>query len=106
MIAWNKAIEDMTGVNKEDILGHGEYAYASPFYGIKRPILIDLLNQPHADSEATYDDVTRVGDHLYAEGFFPQLYHGRGAHLWGVAAPLWDREGQRVGAIEVLREKR
>ncbi len=104
VIAWNKAIEDMTGVKKEDILGHGEYAYASPFYGIKRPILIDLLNQPHADSEATYGDVTRVGDHLYAEGFFPQLYHGRGAHLWGVAAPLWDREGQRVGAIEVLRD--
>jgi len=104
VIAWNKAIENMTGVKKENILGRGEYAYASPFYGIKRPILIDLLNQPHADLEATYGDVARVGDHLFAEGFFPQLYQGRGAHLWGVAAPLFDREGKRAGAIEVLRD--
>ena len=104
VIAWNKAIEDMTGVKKEDILGRGEYAYAAPFYGIQRPILIDLLDQPHADIETDYRDVRRVGDHLYGEGFFPRMNDGRGAHLWGVAAPLFDREGQRVGAIEVLRD--
>ena len=104
VISWNKAIEEMTGVRKEDILGRGDYAYSAAFYGLKRPILIDLLEQPHDDIDTIYQDVRRVGDGLYAEAFFPQVNNSRGAHLWGVAAPLFDREGQRVGAIEVLRD--
>ena len=40
--AWNRAMETMTGVKKEDMLGKGDYEYALPFYGTRRPILIDL----------------------------------------------------------------
>jgi PAS domain S-box-containing protein len=29
---------------------------------------------------------------------------GQGAHLWGSASPLFDREGRRSGAIEVIRD--
>jgi len=43
VVAWNKAIEEMTGVSKEEMIGKGDYAYAEPFYGKKRPILIDLI---------------------------------------------------------------
>ncbi|MDN5347234.1 MAG: hypothetical protein PWP65_798, partial [Clostridia bacterium] len=28
---------------KEEILGKGEYAYAVPFYGTQRPILVNIL---------------------------------------------------------------
>ncbi|MEI6153264.1 MAG: PAS domain S-box protein [Deltaproteobacteria bacterium] len=43
VIAWNRALEQLTGVKKEDILGKGDQAYSIPFYGGKRPILIDLV---------------------------------------------------------------
>ena len=33
VVAWNKAIEEMSGLKKEEILGKGDYAYAVPFYG-------------------------------------------------------------------------
>jgi PAS domain S-box-containing protein len=33
VIAWNRAIEEMTGVRKEKMIGMGDYAYAVPFYG-------------------------------------------------------------------------
>ena len=33
VIAWNRAMEEMTGVKKRDILGKGDYSYAVPFYG-------------------------------------------------------------------------
>ncbi len=46
VIAWNKACESMTGVKKELLLGQDNYAYAEPFFGKRRPILIDLLDQP------------------------------------------------------------
>ena len=43
VIAWNKAMEALTGTLKEDILGKCDLIYGVPFYGEKRPILIDLV---------------------------------------------------------------
>ena len=41
VIAWNRAMEEMTGVKAEDMLGKGNYEYAMAFYGMRRPMLID-----------------------------------------------------------------
>ena len=46
IIAWNKAIEDMTGYLAKEMLGKGNHEYSIPFYGERRPILIDLVNLP------------------------------------------------------------
>jgi len=104
IIAWNRACETMTGVKKEALLGLGDCAYAEPFFGVRRPILIDLLNQPWPEAQAAYKYVKRAGDVIYAESFIPRLRGGRGAHLWGAAAPLFDQEGRPCGAIEVIRD--
>ena len=45
VIAWNRAIEEMTGVPKEKMIGVGDYAYAVPFYGEPRPMLINLVTK-------------------------------------------------------------
>lgn len=46
IIAWNRAMEEITGVKAADMLGKGNYAYALPFYGFPRPTLLDIvLNQ-------------------------------------------------------------
>jgi PAS domain-containing protein len=47
VIAWNRAMEEMTGINKQDIMGKGDYSYSVPFYGEPRPILIDLIDEPN-----------------------------------------------------------
>ena len=104
IIAWNRACEIMTGVNKESLLGQGDYAYAVPFFGERRPILIDLLDLPSPEIEARYKYVERRGETIYAESFVPRLRNGQGAHLWGSASPLFDPEGRRSGAIEVVRD--
>ena len=39
VMAWNRAMEEMTGVRKKDIIGKGNYAYGIPFYGEPRPLL-------------------------------------------------------------------
>jgi PAS domain S-box-containing protein len=104
VIAWNQAIEAMTGVRRAEIVGQGDYAYAVPFFGERRPILVDLLDLSTAELEATYKYVTRAGANVYAESFIPALNGGRGAHLWGVAAPLFDEAGNRWGAIECIRD--
>jgi PAS domain S-box-containing protein len=104
VIAWNRACEIMTGVKKGVVLGLGDYAYAEPFLGERRPILVDLLDQPAPEAEARYKYVRRVGDMVLAESFNLHLRGGQGIHLWSAAAPLFDQEGRRCGAIEVLRD--
>jgi PAS domain S-box-containing protein len=104
VIAWNHACETLTGVKKDALLGQGSYAYAEPFFGERRPILIDLLDLPMPELKATYKFVKRQGDRLYAESFIPCLRNGQGAHLWGVASPLYDQDGRRCGAIETIRD--
>ena len=104
VIAWNRAIEEMTGVHKEDILGKGDYAYAVAFYGVERPILVDLIFLNDEEIESRYDYVRRVGDTIFGEVFVPSLYGGTGAYLWGTASPLYDSEGNIAGAIGSIRD--
>ena len=104
VIAWNQACESLTGVKKETLLGKGDYAYAEPLFGERRPIIIDLLDQPVSDVEATYKYIERHNDRISGESFIQRLNNGRGAHLWGAASPLYDKDGRRCGAIETVRD--
>lgn len=104
VIVWNRACEVLTGVKKEALLGQSNYAYAEPFFGERRPILIDLLDCHLPDVEDDYKYIRREQDMLVAEAFIPHLKGGRGAHLWVKAKALIDEKGQRWGAIEVIRD--
>jgi len=103
VIAWNLAMEAMTGVKAEDILGKGNYEYALPFYGERRPILIDLVFEPREEFEKKYANVERQGETLIGETYVPLVYQGAGAYLIGTAGALYDSEGRTVGAIETIR---
>ncbi|HPE62991.1 MAG TPA: PAS domain S-box protein [Methanothrix sp.] len=104
VIAWNRAIEEMTGVPKEDIIGSGARSYAEPFYGFERPILIDSIFSEDAKVEMEYDYLRREGDAIYAEVFVPHLYGGKGAYISTIASPLFDEFGNIAGAIESIRD--
>ena len=104
IIAWNRAIEEMTGIKKENMLGQGDEAYSIPFYGERRKLLLDLLDEANPALEAQYQHLVRKGDMLFAEVFVPALYGGRGAYVWVTNAPLYDPQGNRVGAIESIRD--
>lgn len=104
LIAWNRACETMTGVSKDELLGQGDYAYAVPFYGRRQPILIDLLDISQPEVESTYKYVKFIGNVLCGESYIPGLRNGAGAHIWGATAPLYDQNGRRCGAIEVVRD--
>ena len=54
------------------MLGKGEYEYAIPFYGKRRPILIDLIFKPEEDISKHYTGISREKDVLIAETDLPQ----------------------------------
>jgi PAS domain S-box-containing protein len=104
IIAWNHAIEEMTGVKTEEILGRGGYEYAEPFYGERRPILIDLVLKPDKKIEQSYYSfLEKQKDLLIVETWVPHL-KGERAFLWAKASPLYDSKGDIVGAIESIRD--
>ncbi len=104
VIAWNKAIEEMTGVKKEEMIGKGDYAYSVPFYGKPRPLLVDLLSISQEEIEAKYSYVKKEKENLYAEVFVPRIFAGKGAFIWIKASPLFDDHGKIVGAVESIRD--
>ena len=104
VIAWNRAIEEMTGTRKEDIIGKGDYAYSVPWYNKRRPVLIDLIGKDNSEYISEYEYVHKDGKTLYAEAFVSSVYDGRGAYLWVTASPLLDNKGQQYGAIESVRD--
>ena len=100
---WNRALEDLTGVRADQMLGRGDYEYAIPFYGERRPILIDIVRLPEHQIEACYTHVRRQNDTLVGESYVPHLRDG-GVYVIGTAAPLFDSRGEYVGAIEIIRD--
>ena len=104
VIAWNKAIEDMTGISKADMIGQGDYAYAIPFYGVPRPVLIDHVSNHQQKVEKEYEYFEKRNGTLAGEKFASKGNKGKGAHLYCVAAPLFNREGKSIGAIASIRD--
>ena len=104
VIAWNRAIEEMTGVDRYDMIGQGDHAYTIPFYGVRRPQLLDLLDKDDNEIVSNYQYVQRFGDILYAETFTPALRQGKGAYVWATAGAIFDVQGNRIGAIESIRD--
>ncbi|HQN20333.1 MAG TPA: response regulator, partial [Syntrophobacteraceae bacterium] len=104
VIAWNRAIEEMTGTAKQSILGQSDYAYSVPFYGEPRPVLIDLVMSGPIEASGDYDYIRREGRTVYAEVYVPKIFESAGAYLWVTACPLFNNEGEVIGAIQSIRD--
>ncbi|OGU11259.1 MAG: hypothetical protein A2075_13410 [Geobacteraceae bacterium GWC2_58_44] len=102
VIAWNRAVEAMTGVEKEQILDQGDFAYALPFYGMRRKILIDMLEEDLESVERDYPGIRRDSMTLSAEARV--MLAGEVRILWSSAAPLYNSQGTKVGGIQSLRD--
>jgi PAS domain S-box-containing protein len=103
VIAWNRAIEEMTGIPAQEMLGKGNYEYAVAFYGSRRPVLIDLVFEPDEKIGEDYVDLRRDGSTISAETSLP---HPKGKRIDALAkaSPLFNRDGEITGAIEAIRD--
>jgi PAS domain S-box-containing protein len=103
VIAWNRAIEEMTAIPAQEMLGKGDYEYALPFYAERRPILVDLVLLPDEELESRYAYLVRNGTVLVSEALVPALWSGP-AYLYAAASALRNSRGEIVGAIETIRD--
>jgi PAS domain S-box-containing protein len=103
IIAWNRAIEELTGKKAETMLGKGDYEYALPFYGERRPVMIDLVGQWGDEIAERYRYVKKKGAVLVSETKDPPFLDGH-SYFMNTAGPLYDGHGQRTGAIESIKD--
>jgi len=103
VVTWNQAMEALTGIDAGEMVGKGNYEYALPFWGERRPVLIDLVRDWHPEYEEQYLSIKKVGQKLVSESYHPDMGDG-GLHLAGKAGMIYDADGQVAGAIESLRD--
>jgi PAS domain S-box-containing protein len=98
---WNKACEDLLGWPAIEVIGtrkHGQAFYARPC-----KMLCDLIIDEDERELARYTRSSRIPGAYESEEYFQNL--GMSGHwLHFTAAPLRDRDGRIVGAIETMQD--
>ena len=102
VVEWNLAMEKLSGVKSEDMLGKDNYEYALPFYGVRRPTLIDLVLQPVEAINKEYIYTEHNSNVLTGEAYF-RNFRGEEIYMHGTASALRNTRGEIVGAIESIR---
>nr|WP_256440662.1 PAS domain-containing protein [Methanospirillum sp. J.3.6.1-F.2.7.3] len=103
VIAWNYAIEEITGVKAENIIGMGNYEYSLALYNKREPIFIDYALRPDLDISNRYTNYKQEGNSIIGETYNTFL-NPNGIYLWGKASSLFDANGNIIGAIESFRD--
>ncbi len=104
---WNRACEVVMGYPAAQIVGTRDQW--KPFYPSARPVMADLVlsGDLEAGIETYYANKFRRSELLpgsfEAEDFFPQM-GPQGTWLYFSAAPLYNRAGEVIGAIETLQD--
>ncbi len=98
--AWNHAIERISGVKAEAMVGRGNYEYALALYGERRPILVDQALLPRPELLASHLELRERGDVLLGQGLV--LERERTRWFEDNAVLLRDAEGTVIGAIETI----
>ena len=103
VVAWNHAMEKMTGVKADNMVGKDNYEYAIPFFGKRRPILVDFVLNPDFKIEQLYLNVNREGESINVE--VPDVWlNGKKSIVWTKVAPMFNVAGEKTGAIETIRD--
>lgn len=103
VLAWNRAMEKMTGISCNQALGQGNDFYSLPFYENPAPMLLDLILNPALEKSYSRH-FWRDSKGFYVEGFFPNKLTGEQFFYEIKAIPLCDEQGELYAAMEIIRD--
>ncbi len=114
IIAWNRAMVEITGVPKSTVMGNNFKPYLEKFYGSSEPLMLQLVldgiftedaRGPEKAKRLLLDHGIQVEDKkILAERTIPVLYGEEKGEVWVTAGPILDHENKVVGAIESMRD--
>jgi PAS domain-containing protein len=107
IIFWNKACAELTAYDSTNMVGTD--LHYKPFYQEKRPVIADLIIDHDIEGLNTYyskksgQKSTRVEGAYEALDYFENLA-GKNRYLYFLAAPIYNKEGEIISAIETLQD--
>jgi PAS domain S-box-containing protein len=107
VILWNRACTQLTGYSAESMLGTSDHY--KPFYSVTRPMIADLIVDSDIDGLGKHYGSKNVkkSDKVIgayeATDYYDKL-GGQSRYLYFLAAPIYDEEGNIIGAIETLQD--
>ncbi|HET6580606.1 MAG TPA: response regulator [Methanoregula sp.] len=105
VVAWNPPMEQLTDVKAGDIIGKGDYAYAEPFFGTRRKMLINLIfESDDAIKQQKYMIVSRVPKGPIIAVTKATKKDGSDWTIWTKAMPVYDGQGNFIAAAGMLRD--
>ena len=104
IVAWNRAIEELTGISAHEILKKSGREYAIPFFGERRPMVIDLIFASDIEIEKMgYQEIQWTGNTLSAETAV-KSQNGKIRIIREIASPVFNSSGDFDGAIESITD--
>jgi PAS domain S-box-containing protein len=104
VIAWNRVMEEFTGIHAADILGKGGFEYALPLFHKRRPMIVDFIFAPDIEIEKEgYSGIQWTGNSVSAETPATGV-DGRFLFIREIASPIFDKYGEIAGAIESIAD--
>jgi PAS domain S-box-containing protein len=102
--AWNGPMEELSGVAADAMVGREDHEYATPFFGKKVPMLIDLVLAPDTElAEHGYTTISREKGAVIA-WIKTTKQDGTERIFWMRAKPLYDGKGGFIGAAGSVRD--
>jgi PAS domain S-box-containing protein len=106
IIVWNKAMEKLTQVSAEKVLGLGNFEYSFHIFGVRIPSLLDLVFANDSELEKYhYSALQRSQNCIRAQKQVPHL-KGKTTTFEFTASLLFDKTGQLSGAIQSMYDVR
>jgi PAS domain S-box-containing protein len=104
---WNKACADLMGYEAAEMIGTDRQYM--PFYPEKRPVIADLIVDNNIESLEKYYGKKQAQKSTVIEGAweasdFFENRSGVRRHLYFLAAPIYDKKGEIIAAIETLQD--
>jgi DNA-binding response OmpR family regulator/Flp pilus assembly protein TadD len=105
VMAWNDSIERLTDVPASVIIGKGDFAYADPFFGARKKMLVDLVFATEEEiRRAKYMLISRVPKGMIIAVTRGQKKDGSGWTIWAKAKPVYDSQGNFIAVVSTVRD--
>jgi PAS domain S-box-containing protein len=102
VIAWNKMMEQITGISEAEMIGKGDFSYSVPLTGKAEPGVIDMILQDYPGVEDFYTEFRQEENIITAERYLNLPYGYRYVRIR--AAPLYSSQNRIIGAIATIRD--
>jgi PAS domain S-box-containing protein len=103
VVAWNAAMEQLTGVQKTGVLGRSDFDHLLPYHEQSRPPLFTFLDEPEISLQRYYPGAYREGSTIVAQVGRLISQEDPSGFFTVRVFPLTDTQGARIGAVQIIR---